>query len=217
VRELSRRICLPRSIVHRHRHLTQLFRFIVRHFRWVPHFLTDEQKQIRVKMAIELLQALSVQSKARASGTILSPWTSRGFICSVSMIRCGRLPEKLLSIGSGTRFNHRSLCWRSCGIPSGSMFHVPCSESPPEGVQIQCTILLYYTNDILVPISDWRWQTEGTRPNKLWVHSDNARPHTAKMSRDYIGLNRMKQASHPPIRKIWHPQTFSLLATSKES
>jgi hypothetical protein len=63
----------------------------------------------------------------------------------------------------------------------------------------------YYANDILVATSDWRRQTGGTRLNKLWVHSDNAQPHTAKMSRDCIGLNRMKQASHPPIRQIWHP------------
>jgi hypothetical protein len=58
VRELSRRICLPRSIVHRHRHLTQSLRFTVLHLRWVPHFLTAEQKRIRVQMAIELLQVL---------------------------------------------------------------------------------------------------------------------------------------------------------------
>jgi hypothetical protein len=38
VRELSRRICLPRSTVHPHRHLTQSLRFKVRHLRWVPHF-----------------------------------------------------------------------------------------------------------------------------------------------------------------------------------
>jgi hypothetical protein len=47
--------------------------------------LTAKQKQMRVQMAIELLQVLSVQSKARASDTTLSPWTSRGFICSVSI------------------------------------------------------------------------------------------------------------------------------------
>jgi hypothetical protein len=41
-------------------------------------------------------------------------------------------------------------------------------------------IIQYYINDILVAISDWRRQTRGTRPNKLWVHSDNAWPHTAK-------------------------------------
>jgi hypothetical protein len=66
VRELSRRICLPRSTVHshshRHRHLTQSLRFTVRHLRWVLHFSTAEQKQIQVQMAIELLQVLSVQS-----------------------------------------------------------------------------------------------------------------------------------------------------------
>jgi hypothetical protein len=38
VRELSRRICLLRFTVHRHRHLTQSLRFTVRHLRWVPHF-----------------------------------------------------------------------------------------------------------------------------------------------------------------------------------
>jgi hypothetical protein len=37
-RELSRGICLPRSTVHRHRHLMQSLRFTVRHLRWVPHF-----------------------------------------------------------------------------------------------------------------------------------------------------------------------------------
>jgi hypothetical protein len=70
-------------------------------------------------------------------------------------------------------------------------------------------IVQYSTNDILVAISDWRRQTGGTWPNELWVHSDNVRSYTAKMSRDYIGLNRMKQAPHPPIRQIWHPRTFA--------
>jgi hypothetical protein len=50
-----------------------------------PPLLTAEQKQIRVQMTIELLQVLLVQSKARTSDTTLSPWTSRGFICSVSI------------------------------------------------------------------------------------------------------------------------------------
>jgi hypothetical protein len=40
VRELLRRICLPRSTVHRHRDFTQLLRFTVRHLRWAPHVLT---------------------------------------------------------------------------------------------------------------------------------------------------------------------------------
>jgi hypothetical protein len=62
VRELSRRIYLPRSTVHPHRNLTQSFRFTVRHLRCLLHFLTAEQKQIRVQMTSELLQVLWVQS-----------------------------------------------------------------------------------------------------------------------------------------------------------
>jgi hypothetical protein len=62
VRELLRRMCLPKSTLHRH--LTQSLCFTVRHLRWLPHLLTAEQKQIRVRMAIKLLQVLSVQSKA---------------------------------------------------------------------------------------------------------------------------------------------------------
>jgi hypothetical protein len=61
-RELSWKVCLPRSTMHPHRHLRKSLRFTVPHLRWVPHFLTAEQKQIRVQMAIELLQVLSMQS-----------------------------------------------------------------------------------------------------------------------------------------------------------
>jgi hypothetical protein len=59
IRELSRRTCLPRPTVHRH--LTHSLRFIIRHLRWIPHFLTAEQKRIRVDTSRELLHALSVQ------------------------------------------------------------------------------------------------------------------------------------------------------------
>jgi hypothetical protein len=72
VRELSRRICLPRSTVrpHQHRHLTQSLHFTVRQLRYVPHFLTAEQKHIRVQMAIEPLQVLSVQSTRKWHGIV---------------------------------------------------------------------------------------------------------------------------------------------------
>jgi hypothetical protein len=49
------------AVKERYRHLRQSLRFRVRHLRWVLNFLTGEQKQIRVQMAIELLQVLSVQ------------------------------------------------------------------------------------------------------------------------------------------------------------
>jgi hypothetical protein len=186
------------------------------------HLLTAEQKQIRVQMAIELLQVLSVQSTHQWHDIVTLDelwiylfsehdlmWTAPGEIVVDRERHTVQSPKFMLTV-----------VWNPIGfhIPC-SIFHVSCSESHPKGAQIQCTILLYYTNDIVVAISDWRRKTGVTRSNKLWVHSDNAGPHTAKMLRDYIGLNRMKQAPHPHIRQIWHPRTFlfSFLVTSKES
>jgi hypothetical protein len=75
----------------------------------------------------------------------------------------------------------------------------------------------YYTNNILIALSDWRRLAGERSPNKVWVHADNARPHNAKVPTDFIALNRMKQALIHHIHRIWHHLTSSFLATSKES
>jgi hypothetical protein len=178
VRELSRRVCLPRSTVHQH--LMQSLRFTMRHLRWVPHFLTTEQKQIRAQMAIELLQVLSVQSTRQWHDIVALDeswiylfseydlmWTAPGETVVDREWHAVQSPKFMLTI-----------------VCNPIRFHV--LKSLPKGSKVNAQ---YYTNDIMVAISDWRRQTGETRPNKLWVHSDNARPHTAKMSRDYIRLN----------------------------
>jgi hypothetical protein len=97
-------------------------------------------------------------------------------------------------------------------------FHVPCSMFHVlKGLHKWRKFnAQYYTNDNLVAISDWRRQTGETRLNKLWMHSDNARPHTAKISRDYIGLNQMKQAPHPSYSPDLTPSDFFLFGYVKE-
>jgi hypothetical protein len=47
------------------------------------------------------------------------------------------------------------------------------------------------------------------------MHFDNVRPHTAKMSRDYIGFNRMKQAPHPTYLPDLAPSYFFLFGSVK--
>jgi hypothetical protein len=156
VHELSRRICLPRSTLHRH--LTQSLRFTVRHLRWVPHFLTAEQKQIRVQMTIELLQILSVQSTRQWHDIITLDeswiyvfseydlmWTVPGEIIVDRERHTVQSPKFMLTV-----------VWNPIG------FHVPKALLRGRKFSAQ-----YYTNDILVTISDWRRQTGGTQPNKL--------------------------------------------------
>jgi histone-lysine N-methyltransferase SETMAR len=47
------------------------------------------------------------------------------------------------------------------------------------------------------------------------MHSDNAGTHAAKISRDCIGLNRMKQAPHSPYSSDLTPSDFFLFGYVK--
>jgi hypothetical protein len=47
-------------------------------------------------------------------------------------------------------------------------------------------------------LSQWRSVEAAGNKQKLFVHADNARPHTAKLSTQYFNQNRMKSAPHPP-------------------
>jgi hypothetical protein len=75
----------------------------------------------------------------------------------------------------------------------------------------------YYTNNILVAISDWRRLSWRTHQSKLWLwlHSDNAPPHTAKVSGDDITRNEMKCAPHPPSSPDLAPPDFFLFGYMK--
>jgi hypothetical protein len=80
-----------------------------------------------------------------------------------------------------------TIAWNTNG------FHVLADL--PKGVKINATD---YTTEILPHILEWR-RTHGTVSNrKLIVHADNARPHTARSSTDFLEANGMKRAPHPP-------------------
>jgi hypothetical protein len=164
-----------------------------------PPLLTAEQKQIRVQMAIELLQFLSMQSTRQWHDivTLDESWIYLFSEHHLMWIAPGEIViDRERHIVQSPKFM-LTVVWNP------TRFHVLKVLSKGRKFNAQ-----YYTNNILVAISDWRRQTGATRPNKWWVLSDNVQPHTAKMSRDYIGLNRMKQAPRPPIRRIWHPRNF---------
>jgi hypothetical protein len=59
VHDIVRPTRLARSIVHWH--LTRSLGFLVRHLRWIPHVLTEEQKRIRVSNSEQLLATLQEQ------------------------------------------------------------------------------------------------------------------------------------------------------------
>jgi hypothetical protein len=68
----------------------------------------------------------------------------------------------------------------------------------------------YYTNKILAAISDWRRLSGRTQQSRLWLHAENARLQTAKVSTDDITRNEMKRAPHPPSSPDLAPSDFFL-------
>jgi hypothetical protein len=59
VRELARHTCLSKTTIHRH--LTLSLGFTVRHLRWMPHHLSNDQKSKRVELSKQLLSILEKQ------------------------------------------------------------------------------------------------------------------------------------------------------------
>jgi hypothetical protein len=112
--------------------------------------LTAEQKQIRIQMAIELLQVLSVQSRRQWHNIVALDeswiylfsehdlmWTGPGEIVVDRERHRVQSPKFTLTV-----------VWNPIG------FHVLKALLKGRKFNAQ-----YYTNDILAAISDWRWQT----------------------------------------------------------
>jgi hypothetical protein len=80
-----------------------------------------------------------------------------------------------------------TVAWNTSG------FHVLAAL--PNGAKFNAS---YYTNEMLEEITKWRdaHRTKGTR--SLIVHVDTARPHTSRVSLEYLEANGMEKAPHPP-------------------
>jgi hypothetical protein len=56
----------------------------------------------------------------------------------------------------------------------------------------------FYVTQILGSLSDWRRTQVGRTNRKLWIHADNARPHTATVTLQFMQQNAMSRVPHPP-------------------
>jgi hypothetical protein len=204
VGELSRRICLPRSPIHRH--LTRSLDSTMRHLRWVPHFLTPEQKKLRVHMATELLGILAIQRTRQWHDivTLDESWFYWNSDHDLMWLPPGdAVPDRERYIIQSPKLM-LAIVWS----PSG-LHVVNCS---PTGCKFNAH---GYTTRIFNEVADWRRRSGGTRPPELWVRADNARPHTAKVAIDYIVHNAMKRAPHPPYSPDLAPSDFFLFGHVK--
>jgi transposase len=89
---------------------------------------------------------------------------------------------------------------------------IPDCESPSKGWQIQRTVLSEQ-----YPSSYLRLEKTVRReePEQVMDPCGQRRPHNAKVSTDFIALNRMKHAPHPPYSPDLAPSDFFLFVYVK--
>jgi hypothetical protein len=73
----------------------------------------------------------------------------------------------------------------------------------------------YYIAEILEPLSQWRLIEAAGNERKLLMHTDNARPHTAKLPTQYFNENRIKSTPHPSCSPDLAPSDFYLFGYVK--
>jgi hypothetical protein len=92
-----------------------------------------------------------------------------------------------------------------------SVFHL--INVLPKGFKFNAS---FYVTQILGPLSDWRRTQIGRTNRKLWIHADNARPHTATVTLQFMQQNAMRRVPHPTYSSDLAPSDFYLFDYIKQ-
>jgi hypothetical protein len=87
----------------------------------------------------------------------------------------------------------------------------------PNGIKFNTShyVTLRYVTDILVPLLEWPKTQVGGSDRKLIIHAHNARPHTSRVTLEFVKQNPMKRAPHPPCSPDLAPSDFYLLSSRR--
>jgi hypothetical protein len=73
----------------------------------------------------------------------------------------------------------------------------------------------YYVSEMLTPLSEWWRERGGGNFGKLIIPADNARPHKATVSQQFMAGNAMVITAYPPYSPDLGPSDFYLLGHVK--
>jgi hypothetical protein len=83
----------------------------------------------------------------------------------------------------------------------------------PKGFKFNAS---YYVTQILDPLFKWRRTQVGRTNRKLIVHAGNSRPHTAKMTMQFMEQNSMQRAPDPAYSPDLTPSDFYFFGYVKQ-
>lgn len=174
--------------------------------RWVPHLLSDEQKNLRKKIAIKTLPIL-LESEKCGFANILTGDESWFYFsypmgdCWIKEIEDRPLAEKKMI---GSRKIMMTIFWNG----DGQVFLQPLKEK--EHINAA-----YFVEEVLTPLEKRFLPDACLFPFPQYIHFDNARPHTAKLSQTYISKSSFTLLEHPPYSPDLAPCDFFLFGFIK--
>jgi histone-lysine N-methyltransferase SETMAR len=204
VRELARLTHLPKTTVHRR--LTQSLGFRVRNLRWVPHILSTLQQRQRITLSNQLLSILTKQQ--RRSWIDIVTLDESWFYLHTDHERIWLQPDEPVPERERHTVQSEKMMLTIVWNPNG-FHHI---DVLPKGLKFNAS---YYVTHILEPLRNWREAQPDTGNQKLIIHADNARPHTAKMTLEFLVQNGMERAPHPPYSPDLAPSDFYLFGYIK--
>lgn len=194
------------SILHRHLGVRKLAS------RWVPHLLTDEQKEARIDFCHFMLEKFD-QGRSKEVGNIVTGdetwiyaydpetkqqstvWVFEDEIPPTKVTRAKSVSKQMVAI-----FFRRS----------GPVAAIPLVERKTVNAE-------WYTTQCLPRVFE---ELSKTRPKaglrRLFLHHDNARPHTAARTLDFLAESEMQLLPHPPYSPDLAPNDFFLIPEVKK-
>ena len=205
VRQISTRTGIPKSTVFYR--MTEKIGYISKHLKWVPHLLSDEQKQNRVNIAIDLLRILQ---KAERQGwkyfvTGDESWFYLCYDYERQWVTSGEEP----SIRERKMISSQKVMITVFWNPN----QIVLVDALPKGDKFNS---LYFTNNILENLTTFGCGFPATNGKRLNVHVDNARPHTSKNTIRYMETHGMKKVPHPAFSPDLAPCDFYLFGYVKK-
>jgi len=204
VRTLSESLRYPPTTVYRH--LTDALQMKSRHFKWVPHLLTQELREKRSAECRALLDILKLQ-RENDFRDIVTGDESWIFLDSkpksVWLASDAALPVRVSqTIGAEKRM--LIVFWGVQGIVYKAW--LPKNESITAS---------FFCDDVLPHLAEM-FATKGeNRRQFTYVHMDNARPHTAKATLEKMKVLKLKRTPQPPYSPDVAPTDFFLFGWLK--
>lgn len=205
VRQIARTTGIPKSTVYRH--LTEKLNYVNMHLKWIPHKLTTEQKHERVACSLELIKMLTSAENRGWNYFVTGDesWFYLNYEYEQKWVQSGEEPPTRVKRMISDEKVMITVFWN----PNG--FQV--IDALPRD---QTFNAYYYTNNILAPLSQMGQGFPDADGRRLTIHADNAKPHTARHTTQYIESHGMKKAPHPPYSPDIAPSDFFLFGYTKD-